>query len=176
MFWGRLPLVQATAHLYFRKESMVQDIVHHIKYHGNQELGIYFGRLMAESFSITNYLSKVDALIPLPLHPIKQRKRGYNQATLLCQGISEASGLPVYEHVVRRRKHTESQTKKTRQERWENMKDNFELVDAESISGKHVLLVDDVVTTGATLEACGQELIKAQNAQLSIATLCISSH
>jgi ComF family protein len=174
MFWGRLPLVKASAQYYFRKGSMVQDLVHELKYKGNKEIGIYLGQLMGNSFTLVNYLANVDALIPLPLHPVKQRKRGYNQATTLCEGLAKTTGIPIYEGVARRKKHTDTQTKKNRLERWENMKDNFELVNKAAIEGKHVLLVDDVVTTGATLEACGQALMKAQNLQLSIACLCIS--
>ena len=175
IFWGRLALTNATAQYYFTKESLMQHLMHQLKYRGNKNLGIYLGRLMGESLSGTNRFNTIDALIPLPLYPSKEKKRGYNQATLLCQGIAEVMGKPVLNDVVIRTVATESQTKKSRVERWLNIEGRFELTDEQKISGKHILLVDDVVTTGATLESCGRELLSA-SAQLSIATLCYSSH
>ena len=150
--------------------------MHRVKYRGNKELGIYLGRLMGSQLLTSNRFSFIDGLIPLPLHPSKERKRGYNQATLLCEGIAAILGKPVWKDVVIRSTSTESQTKKNRVERWQNMEGRFELLRPASIEGKHVLLIDDVITTGATLEACGQELLKAENTKLSIATLCFSSH
>ena len=107
-----------------------------------------------------------DVLIPLPLFPAKEKRRGYNQATVLCKGISEGMKIPVLDKVIIRPHHTETQTKKGRVERWKNMEGKFVLTNAEAIRNKHVLLVDDVVTTGATLEACGNELLKAENIRL----------
>jgi len=118
---------------------------------------------------------KIDALIPLPLFPAKEKRRGYNQATLLCKGMAELMMIPVLEDVIIRPQHTETQTKKGRVERWKNMEGKFVLTKPESIRNKHLLLVDDVVTTGATLEACGNELLKAENVKLSIATFCAAS-
>ena len=116
-----------------------------------------------------------DALIPLPLFPAKEKRRGYNQATLLCKGMAEAMNIPVIDDAIIRPQHTETQTKKGRIERWKNMEGKFVLTDPDSIRNKHILLVDDVITTGATLEACGNELLKAENVRLSVATLCIAS-
>ena len=127
---------------------------------------------MAESDRFTN----VDVLIPLPLHKSKEHKRGYNQAAVLCEGVSSVLNKPVWKDVVIRPEQTETQTKKRRIERWQNMEGKFELVNSFAIENKHVLLIDDVVTTGATLEACGSELLKAKNVQLSVATLCFSFH
>jgi ComF family protein len=117
----------------------------------------------------------VDLLIPLPLFPAKERKRGYNQANLLCEGIAEIMNKPVAKQAVTRTTYTESQTKKSRVERWQNMEGRFLLTDETIIKGKHILLVDDVVTTGATLEACGNEILNGEDVRLSIATLCFSS-
>jgi ComF family protein len=149
--------------------------MHRFKYKGDKDLGLFLGRLIGYQLNKTNRFLQIDALIPLPLFPSKERKRGYNQATLLCEGISEILQKPVLQNVVIRTMHTESQTKKTRLERWQNMEGRFQLINEERIRGKHVLLVDDVITTGATLEACGHELLKATDVQLSIATLCFSS-
>jgi ComF family protein len=174
LFWGRLPVTSATAHCYFAKQSMMQHLMHQLKYRGNKEIGLYLGRLMGQALANSNRFRYVDALIPLPLFTAKERKRGYNQAAVLCTGMSEALGKPVLSNVVIRTTHTESQTKKNRIERWLNMDGRFELVGPAEIEGKHVLLVDDVVTTGATLEACGAVLLQAPNVQLSLATLCYS--
>lgn len=176
IFWGRLPVTSATAFCYFTKESILQHLLHQLKYRGNKEVGLYMGQLMGQALAASNRFRHVDALIPLPLFPSKERKRGYNQADLLCQGIAGILEKPVLNDVVVRTAHTESQTKKSRIERWLNMEGRFELKRPEAIEGKQVLLVDDVVTTGATLEACGTVLLQAQNLQLSLATLCYSSH
>ena len=175
IFWGRLPVTNVTAQYYFSKSSMMQHLMHQLKYRGNKELGIYLGRLMGHALNESNRFRFVDALIPLPLFPLKEKKRGYNQATVLCQGIAEVLAKPILKNVITRTTYTDSQTKKNRVQRWENMEGRFELVNAEVIKDKHILLVDDVITTGATLEACGAELLEAENVQLSIATLCFSS-
>jgi ComF family protein len=176
IFWGRIPVTHATAQYYFTKESMIQHLMHQFKYRGNREVGLYLGQLMGAAFAGTNRFSFIDALIPLPLFKSKEHKRGFNQATVLCEGISGVMNKPVWKDVVTRTTHTESQTRKGRTERWQNMEGRFQLMKPEAIEGSHVLLIDDVITTGATLEACGRELFKAENIQLSIATFCFSSH
>lgn len=175
IFWGRLPVAGATAQYYFTKNSTMQHLMHQLKYRGNKEIGVYLGKLMGHALNNANRFRYVDALIPLPLFPAKEKKRGYNQATVLCDGIAEIVGKPVLKDAIIRTTHTESQTKKNRVQRWENMEGRFELVNPKAIQNKHVLLVDDVITTGATLEACGTELLDGENVQLSIATLCFSS-
>jgi ComF family protein len=176
LFWGRLPVHAATSQYYFTKESLMQHLMHQFKYKRNKELGFYLGMLMGNALINSNRFLKIDALVPLPLFRMKEHKRGYNQAALLCAGMAAVLNKPVLTEVVIRIAHTETQTKKSRVERWLNIKDRFSLVNETAIMGRHILLVDDVVTTGATLEACGRELIKGENVQLSIATLCFSSH
>lgn len=172
-FYGRLPLEQATASYYFTKESLVQKLVHQVKYKGNKELGIQLGQLMGDLLKRSGRFS-VDAMIPLPLFPVKEKKRGYNQSMLLCEGIRSQLEVPILNKVITRPEHTETQTKKGRIERWKNMEGKFVLTDPAAISGKHILLVDDVITTGATLESCGTALLKAENVKLSVACLCYS--
>lgn len=174
IFWGRLPLVAATSQFYFTKESLMQHLMHQLKYKRNKELGIQFGKMMGEQL-LRSGRFRVDALVPLPLFPAKEKKRGYNQATILCQGMAQSMKIPILEKAIIRPQHTETQTKKGRIERWKNMEGKFILDNAAALSNKHLLLVDDVVTTGATLETCGNEMLKAGNVQLSIATLCIAS-
>lgn len=175
IFWGRLPIVEATAQFYFTKESLIQHLMHQFKYKGNKDLGLQLGVMMGNSLKSSPRFKGIDALIPLPLFPSKEKKRGYNQATVLCEGIVEMFHLPVLTNVIARPQHTETQTKKGRIERWNNIEGKFQLRHAEAIQNKHLLLVDDVVTTGATLEACANELLKAGNVKLSIATLCVAS-
>jgi len=174
-FWGRLPITSGSAHLYFTKESLVQHLMHQLKYRGNKELGLQLGRIMGVALKASNRFNDIDALIPLPLFPSKEKKRGYNQAKILCDGIEEILNHPILSNVIIRPQHTETQTKKGRIERWKNIEGKFKLIDPAAIENKHLLLIDDVVTTGATLEACGNELLSANNVKLSIATLCIAS-
>ena len=175
IFWGRLPLVSAAAGYYFKKESLLQQLIHQFKYKGNKDLGLQLGRMLGK-YLVRSDRFNADALVPLPLFPVKERKRGYNQATVLCEGMAETMKIPVLKNAIIRPQHTETQTKKGRIERWENMEGKFVLQDTTVIDNKHLLLVDDVITTGATLEACGAELLKGKNVRLSMATLCIASH
>ncbi len=149
--------------------------MHQFKYRGNKELGLYLGRLMGEGLAASNRFSDVDALVPLPLFPEKEHKRGFNQAAVLCTGIAEALQKPVLNSAVTRTRHTESQTTKSRVERWQNMEGHFEVADEPALYNKHILLIDDVITTGATLEACGRMVLEATNTRISVATLCFSS-
>ncbi len=175
IFWGRTKLESATAQFYFTKESLMQQLMHQFKYKGNRALGLQLGRLMVAQLKQSNRFDSIESLIPLPLYPEKERKRGYNQATLLCEGIASAMGIPILDKAVRRPQHTDTQTRKGRIERWKNMEGKFILTQADLIADKHVLLVDDVITTGATLEACSIEILKTPGVKLSIATLCMAS-
>lgn len=170
-FWGRLQVEQATAQFYFTRESLIQHLMHQFKYKRNRDIGYYLGKIMGESIRKSGRFP-VDALVPLPLFASREKKRGYNQSALLCEGMAESLKLPVLKDVIIRSHHTDTQTRKGRIDRWQNMEGKFELVNPRAIEGRHLLLVDDVITTGATLEACGTELLTAANTKLSIATLC----
>lgn len=173
-FWGRIPLLAATAQFYFTKTSLIQHLMHQLKYRGDQELGIQLGKIMGVHLMKSTRF-ETEALVPLPLFPAKERKRGFNQATILCQGMAEMMQVPILQNVISRPQHTETQTRKGRVERWKNIEGKFILNNASAISNKRILLVDDVITTGATLESCGMELLKAHAVQLSVATLCYAS-
>ena len=175
LFWGRMPLINAAARFYFTKESLMQHLMHQFKYKGNKELGLQLGRMIGNNLKSSDRFADIDALIPLPLFPSKEKKRGFNQATILCDGIAEILDLPVLTNAITRPQHTETQTKKGRIERWKNIEGKFQLINPQAIQNKHLLLVDDVVTTGATLEACGNELLFGENVKLSVATLCVAS-
>lgn len=174
LFWGRLPLQSATSLLYFNKGGLVQRLLHEIKYRNNKKLAIQLGCLLGRELLLHADIDQVEGLVPLPLFPRKEKQRGYNQSALLCDGISTATGIPVLNNIITRPEHTESQTRKGRLERWKNIDGKFYLKNPESISHKTLLLVDDVVTTGATLDSCGNELLKADNVKLQIAVLAMA--
>ena len=175
LFWGRLSLVAAHCEFYFSKESLIQHLVHQLKYKGNSEIGVFLGELMAKSLMDSNRFNPIDALIPLPMFPDKEKKRGYNQAAVICNGMSAIMNVPVVSNCLLRQRLTETQTKKHRAERWENVADSFVVVNANQLKGKRLLLVDDVVTTGATLEASGLLLLQIEGVQLSLASLMMAT-
>lgn len=175
IFWGRLDIQHATALYYFTNASLIHRLLHQFKYKDQPQLAIYLGKQMGHAFLQSPFYQDIDALIPLPLFASRQRKRGYNQSAMLCRGISEVLRKPVMEQVVVRTTHTESQTRKGRVERWQNMEGRFELAATKDIQNRHLLLVDDVITTGATLESCGRCLLEAPGVKVSVATLCYST-
>jgi ComF family protein len=175
LFRGRIGLVAATSLLYFSKQSVIRNLMHQFKYEGNKKIGLYFGRRMGEAIMNSKRFLAADLLVPLPLHAHKEKKRGYNQAMILCEGMSEVMRTKIADDLVIRKKETQTQTFRNRIERWENISSSFELTRPGDVNGKHLLLVDDVVTTGATLEACGTELLKSKGASLSIATLAFTT-
>ncbi len=171
IFRGRLPLLAAMSYLYFTKSSLPQKLMHLLKYKGKKEIGLFFGNRIGEAIMDSGRFHPIDAILPLPLYATREKQRGFNQSALLSKGIAAQLRLPVLENVIARSASTGTQTHKNRMERWNNMAGKFVLQDAASIAHKHILLVDDVITTGATLEACGQELLHAANTRLSIATM-----
>jgi ComF family protein len=164
-------LLHAAAHLYFTKASLVSHLVHQVKYNRQKELGIQLGCFMGDALKNSSRFHP-DLLVPVPLFPDRERKRGYNQSLLLCEGISEHIRVPIQKNVISRALHTDTQTRKGRIERWKNIEGKFTIMSPELVRDKHVLLVDDVITTGATLESCGNELLKVEKLKLSIACLC----
>ena len=148
-------------------------MIHEFKYRGNKKAGHYFGKLMGKSLLESDRFN-VDIIVPLPLFERKEKLRGFNQAEILCNGISEIINKPVVRKNVIRKIFTETQTKKHRLERWKNVEGIFFVKDAEVLEGKHILLVDDVITTGATIDACGSEIVKIKGITLSVASLAIA--
>lgn len=176
IFYGRLPVKKAAASYYFSKSSALQRLIHQLKYSNNRAVGLQLGRWMGLQLQNSGRFADLDGLIPLPLFPEKEKKRGYNQATILCEGMAEVMQLPLLMDAVLRKRSTETQTKKGRSQRLENVEGSFEIGNPLSFQEKHVLLVDDVITTGATLEACGSVIKKVAAVELSIATLAWSSN
>jgi len=174
IFWGRLPITAGMSEFYFSKDSIIQNCIHEFKYRGNKNIGLYLGKIMGKSMLNSNRFANIDFVIPLPLFTEKEFKRGFNQSSILCSGIHEILNIPIITKNVIRTIYTETQTKKGRIQRWENVEKSFSVIDPEILKGKHILLVDDVITTGATIEACGREILKIEGARLSIASLAIS--
>ena len=170
-FYGRIAIRNAGAAFFFTKDSLLETLIYGLKYRGNKDIGYYLGQMMGRLLCDNELYEPVDALVPLPLNARRQRKRGYNQAEVLCDGIASVLNKPILNEAVTRKVYTETQTHKGRISRWENMQGVFEVAIPEQLAGKHVLLVDDVVTTGATLEACATEIAKVAGTTISIATL-----
>lgn len=173
-FWGRLPLETGAAMYYFHRKNPVQHALHRLKYQNQADIGVRIGRRFGQLLAQSPHFSTVEALVPVPLHPKKERQRGYNQSAMLAAGMAESMHLPVLAHVLVRQRATETQTRKKRMERFSNVQEIFALRKPGRVEGKHLLLVDDVLTTGATLEACGQALLQAPGVRLSMATLAIA--
>ena len=170
IFWGRVPLAHATSFIYFTKDSRYRRILHELKYRGQQHVGIEMGRLFGLELKNTPF-THADLIHPVPLHSSKFRHRGYNQSELIARGISGVIRVPVQSDLIVRTSETGTQTKKNRYERWENVKDTFMVPDPEPLQNKHILLVDDVITTGATIEACAETLLRISGVTLSVASL-----
>lgn len=175
-FYGRVPIENAGATFYFTKDSIVQSLMVALKYKGIKTVGHFLGNETALAMLKSNWYHEVDFVVPMPLNPAKERRRGYNQAALIAEGIALKIGRPLLQNAVARPISTETQTQKNRVERWHTMKNAFEVTDKAKFMGKHILLVDDVVTTGATLEACAAILIAECNAKVSIACAAYTSH
>lgn len=174
IFYGRIPVQQAGCAFYFNNHSILHQLVLQLKYRGRKDIGLYLGKLMRNHLLESGRFEHLDAVIALPLNKSKENKRGYNQSTILAGKIAESLHIPLLENVVERKIFTESQTTKNRIARWENMQNIFSVTDPAALENKHILLVDDIITTGATLEGCGMEILKTQGTRLSLATLAFT--
>jgi ComF family protein len=170
-FYGRLPLEHASALVYFHKEGMVQELVHNLKYRKQQSVGRVMGGLYAPLLQKVPELQTVTDIIPVPLHPRRLRERGYNQVTEFGLALSKGLDIPYTDDILVRETYTKTQTKKGREKRAAGVGSAFGIRNADAHEGKHFLLIDDVITTGATLEACGKLLLEIPNARLSIVTI-----
>jgi ComF family protein len=168
---GRLPLKHALAFLKFRKTGIVQHLLHQLKYNNQPEVGVKLGRNYGQELFKSGFQNEFDVIVPVPLHSSRQKKRGYNQSSKFAEGLSYAMGIPWDESISIRTTTAATQTKKSKQERWDNVKSVFDIRESEKIKDLRILLVDDVITTGATVEACGQHLVESGCSELSIACI-----
>jgi len=170
-FFGRIPIHSAGSLLYFSKEGIARSLIHDLKYRGQSDvgkhLGLHYGHILCEATLFQN----IDMIIPVPLHPKRLAQRGYNQSEVFAEGLSQSMDVPMCADIVIRHRETKTQTKKNRIERFENVDGAFSVTQPSRLNRCHVLLVDDVLTTGATLEGCAQEFTKLPNVLLSMATI-----
>ncbi len=171
IFAGRVRVENVASYLYYKKGNSVQHILHALKYKGEKELGSFLGRRFGEQLAGEPRFGDVDYIVPIPLHPKKERKRGYNQSEWIARGLSEGMGKPYRTDVLSRVHYTETQTRKARFSRWENVKTVFSAGAPEQIEGRHLLVCDDVLTTGATMEAAVQQLLAVEGVRVSVVTL-----
>lgn len=171
VFRGRIEISAATSLLYFTKGSIIQSLLHQLKYKGRKDVGSYLGRVMGDALTNSAHFSDVEVIVPLPLYRAKEKHRGYNQAEVIADGLAQSMNVPIENTAVRNVKKTGTQTRMSRMARWESSIGKFEVHNSKALAGKNVLLVDDVITTGATLEACGNAMLKIPGIHLSVASL-----
>jgi len=171
VFWGRVYLEQAISWFYFHKESRYQKAIHQLKYQDRPAIGIALGKEFGYQLSHSDKFVLPDILIPVPLHLKKKKKRGYNQSEKIAAGLSEALGIPVYSNVLIKSENTSTQTNKNRFDRFLNVVNSFSVENHEIIENQHIFLIDDVLTTGATLEACAIKLLHFHGVRISVGTL-----
>lgn len=174
LFWGQMPVERTTALFYYEPHAETANIIYDLKYRQHPEIGEVIGRMVAREILSSGFFEGIDGIVPVPLARKRLRQRGYNQSAEIARGVSEVTGLPVWQTVVRRTAFAGSQTSKGRWERNENVEQVFQLTDGDAVRGRHVLLIDDVVTTGATILACAKELMQAGNVHFSVLSLAFT--
>lgn len=170
---GRFPFVEASAFYLFKKGSRVQKLLHQLKYKNRPDIGVLIGEWMAEGMKDSEF-AKADMILPIPLHPKRQLKRGYNQSTQLANGMGNKLLIPVLEDVLYRKAATKTQTKKGKSDRWDNVEEIFDVYPTANLEGKKIILIDDVITTGSTIEACANAIHKHKNVQLYILSMAFA--
>ncbi len=171
-FSGRFPFVRIASFAHFAKDGIIQSIVHELKYNNNPDIGEYIGKLIGKRIADSDFISSVDYIIPVPLHPRREEERGYNQSEKLAAGMSAGTKVKVNTNNLIRTKNTMSQTKHSRFERWSNTEGIFMVNNPELFAGKHILLIDDILTTGSTLESCAKTILKScEGSKISIYTM-----
>jgi ComF family protein len=168
LFWGRCMVEKAAAFSLYTRGSRIRNLIHKLKYAGIKEIGYELGRIYAVQLKASGFIADIDMIIPVPLHPSKKRIRGFNQSEYISAGVSAVTELPVDTDSLIRILQSATQTNRTRYERWTNVEGIFRVSDAGAIRGKHVLLVDDVITTGSTIESCVNELLKIEDVKVSV--------
>jgi len=176
LFWGREQIHSAAAYLFFNKGSRVQQLIHQLKYRGRKDIGVFLGNLYGTCLQQSESFNDIELIIPVPLHKKKLMKRGYNQSDQFGLGLSATMKIPMNNQVLIRSRETETQTKKARFKRWENVDNIFMVKNFQHLTGKKILLVDDVITTGATLESCIHALSEIPEVRISIAAIAVALH
>ncbi|MBN3034994.1 MAG: ComF family protein [Bacteroidales bacterium] len=174
VFWGRCRIEAAAACFYFGKGGRLQQLIHHFKYRGRRDIGEFLGREYGNDLAGSPLFRDIDMVVPVPLHPRRLRQRGFNQSAVLAAVMAGPLHVHCDDKALVRTKASATQTRKSRWARWENVSEIFSVPDQDTIRGKHILLVDDVITTGATLEACANALLAVEGVRVSVATLAFT--
>jgi ComF family protein len=174
LFWGRCLLEKAAAFSFYNKGSRIRNLIHNLKYKGIREIGYELGKIYGLSLKSSGFTDDIDLIVPVPLHPEKFHARGFNQSEIISSGISDVTGVPLNTGVLARVNVSATQTRRSRYERWINVEGIFSVVNKEQVREKHVLLVDDVITTGSTIESCANELIKIEGVRVSAVALAFA--
>ena len=174
LFWGRVQLKHAVSLYEFNKDGGAQKLIHQLKYEGNKKAGVFLGKQLAYAIQDADNFKQIDCIVPVPLHPKKEKLRGYNQSKYIVNGINEILQVKINTRSLIRVENTDSQTRKKRFSRWENMMNSFIIKHPLELNNTHILLIDDVVTTGATLEACAQKLLEIEGVTVSVATIAVA--
>lgn len=175
LFYGRINLELASAFYLFQKKGSIQKVLHAVKYKNNKDLAVLVGKWYAEDLKEHESIKQAEFIIPVPLHAKKLKQRGYNQSEEFANGLAKELGVLVNTTVLKRNEFTSTQTKKSKYERWENVEDVFEIQEPERLKNKHIILVDDVITTGATIEACCQTLQQIEGVKISVLCMAYAS-
>jgi ComF family protein len=175
IFAGRVPIFRATSFCFFRYGNVIQTVVHQLKYNKNQAIGTYMGYLLGSYLLKEKEFASIDIILPIPLHPNKRKKRGYNQSECIGKGLAKIMSKEMDTTSLIRTVETSSQTKKTRYERVENTSGIFQVTSSEKLTNKHILLIDDVITTGATIESATQQLVSLIGTKVSVASLAYTT-
>jgi len=170
-FYGRIQIENATALFYFLKKGLTQQLLHELKYKNQQQIGIFTGNWLGIEIKKSNRFKNIDYIIPVPLHPKKHKTRGYNQVTTFGKSLENVLKIPFKENFLKKISSTKTQTKKIRLDRWKNVQELFVVENLEKLEHKHILLIDDIITTGSTLEACCKSFSKIKGLKISIACI-----
>ncbi|TAL79502.1 MAG: ComF family protein [Bacteroidetes bacterium] len=174
VFWGRCMIEKAAAFSFYNKGSRIRNLIHNLKYKGIKEVGYELGRIYGLSLKSSGFTNDIDLIVPVPLHSSKKRMRGFNQSEIISDGLAEVTGLPSDAESLIRTTGSATQTRRSRYERWTNVEGIFQVKDPEKIAGRHILLVDDVITTGSTIESCATELLKVEGVKVSVVSLAFA--
>ena len=174
LFWGRVNLESAAAFYFFDKGSRFRSLIHKLKYRGQKEIGYELGKIYGQELKSSSLFNQAELVIPIPLHARKERIRGYNQSDWIAKGIAESMEIEMDSKIMFRAVDTETQTRKSKYERWKNVENIFQIHDPEKLENKYILLVDDVVTTGSTLEACSHTILGLSGTRVSCVTLAMA--
>lgn len=173
IFYGRINITKASSFLFFTEKGIVKNLIHYLKYRNQEQIGSFLGNWYGQLIKENNFLTDLDYVIPVPLHPAKFRKRGYNQVTLFAKAIAEHLNAEYIDHILIKTANTRTQTKKTRLLRWQDQQDLYLLTDTQILINKKVLLLDDVITTGATMEVCASALSRTTGINLYLASMAV---